>query len=117
MNIILWIAQGLLGLIFLMAGITKGFQYEKAKNMMPWVKDASKGLVTFIGIAELLGAIGLILPLALDISPILTPMSAVGLAIIMLLAAIFHAKRKEYGAIGINIILLALAVFVAIGRF
>ncbi|MEH7014515.1 DoxX family protein [Neobacillus niacini] len=117
MIIALWIVQILLGLMFLMAGTTKAFSYEKAKASMPWVKDSSKGLVMFIGVAELLGGLGLILPYALGIAPILTPIAAIGLGVIMILAAVFHAKRKENQAIGMNIILLALAIFVAIGRW
>ena len=116
MNIALWIVQVLLGLMFLIAGAMKAFAYEKAKASLPWVKDKSKGLVTFIGVAELLGGIGLILPYALDIVPTLTPIAAFGIALIMILAAAFHAKRKEYQGIGMNIILLALALFVVIGR-
>ncbi|WEK54115.1 MAG: DoxX family protein [Candidatus Cohnella colombiensis] len=116
MNIALWIVQGLLALMFIFAGMTKALQYEKAKASMPWVKEVSKGLVTFIGVVELIGGIGLIVPWATDIAPILTPIAAIGLALIMLFAAVFHAKRKENQAIGMNIILLALAVFVAIGR-
>jgi uncharacterized membrane protein YphA (DoxX/SURF4 family) len=117
MNIVLWIVQVLLGLMFLMAGATKAFSYEKAKASMPWVKDSSKGLVIFIGLAELLGGLGLILPYALGITPILTPIAAFGLGIIMILAAGFHVKRKENQAIPMNLILLALALFVAFGRW
>ncbi|NOU97419.1 hypothetical protein GC093_29940 [Paenibacillus sp. LMG 31456] len=64
MNIALWIVQGLLALMFITAGTMKAFQYEKAKTSLPWVKDSSKGLVTFIGVSELLGGLGLILPQA-----------------------------------------------------
>ncbi|WP_342429962.1 DoxX family protein [Neobacillus sp. FSL H8-0543] len=117
MNIALWAVQIILGLMFLFAGATKAFSYEKAKASMPWVQESSKGLVVFIGFAEVLGAIGLILPLALGIAPILTPIAALGLAVIMVLAAGFHIKRKENQAIGMNIILLVFALFVAIGRF
>ena len=81
------------------------------------MKDSSKGLVTFIGVAELLGGLGLILPYATGIMPSLTPIAAIALAVIMLLAAGFHAKRKEYPGIVMNLILLVLAVFVVIGRF
>jgi uncharacterized membrane protein YphA (DoxX/SURF4 family) len=117
MNIALWIAQILLGLMFLMAGSTKAFSYEKAKASMAWVQDSSKGLVTFIGVAELLGGLGLILPYVLGIAPILTPIAALGLGLIMILAAGFHAKRKESKAIPMNLILLVLALFVAFGRW
>lgn len=116
MNIALWIVQGILALMFIFAGSTKAFQYEKAKTSLPWVKDSSKGFVTFVGLSELLGGLGLILPEATGVVPILTPIAAIGLAIIMVLAAVFHAKRKEYQGIVMNIVLLALVVFVAIGR-
>ena len=116
MNIALWIVQILLGVMFLTAGTMEAFSYEKAKASLPWVKDSSKGLVTFIGVTELLGGLGLILPYALGIAPILTPIAAFGIVVIMILASGLHAKRKEYQGIGMNIILLALALFVAIGR-
>ena len=96
MNIILWILQVLLAAMFLMAGVMKAFQYERAKATLPWVKDTSKGLVSFIGISELLGGIGLVLPQITGILPWLTLLAAAGLAIIMVLAAIFHIRRKEY---------------------
>ncbi|WP_256760728.1 DoxX family protein [Cohnella sp. WQ 127256] len=117
MNIALWIVQIILGLAFMMFGAMKTFQYEKAKAGMPWVKEYSKGLVLFIGASELLGGIGLIVPYATEIVPELTPIAAVGLAVIMFFAAVFHARRKEYQAIGMNILLIALTVFVAVGRF
>ncbi|MGO4108660.1 DoxX family protein [Paenibacillus sp. YAF4_2] len=117
MNIALWIVQGLLAFMFISAGMMKSFQYEKVKTTMPWAKDASKGFVAFVGVSELLGGLGLILPWATDIAPVLTPIAAIGIAVIMLMAAVFHARRAEYSGIGMNIILLALAVFVVIGRF
>lgn len=116
MNIVFWVVQIILGLAFIMFGSMKTFQYEKAKVSLPWVKDSSKGLVTFIGVAELLGGLGLILPYATGIAPILTPIAAFGLGLVMILAAGLHVKRKENQAIGMNIIFLALAIFVAIGR-
>ncbi|MEC0372226.1 DoxX family protein [Paenibacillus chibensis] len=117
MNIALWIVQGLLALMFIFAGSTKALQYEKAKASLPWVKDYSRGYVAVIGISELLGGLGLVLPQATGIWPILTPVAALALGVIMILAAAFHAKRREYQGIGMNIVLLVLAVFVAIGRF
>ncbi|MEF2246042.1 MULTISPECIES: DoxX family protein [unclassified Paenibacillus] len=117
MNIALWVIQIILGFMFIMAGSSKAFQYEKTKAKMPWVKEYGRGLVTFIGVSELLGGLGLIIPFATGIAPVLTPIAAIGLGIIMLLAAIFHAKRKENQAIGMNIIILALAIVIAIGRW
>lgn len=115
-NIALWIVQGLLAAMFVMAGVMKAFQYEKAKEKLPWVKDVSKRLVTFIGLSELLGGIGLIVPQATGILPILTPVAAIGLSIIMLLAAKFHLSRKEMPGVITNLIILILAAFVAYGR-
>ena len=84
---------------------------------MPWVKEVSKGLVIFIGIAEILGGLGVILPTAIGIIPILTPIAGIGLAFIMIFAAVFHFFRKEYKGIVMNIILLLLSLVVVYGRF
>lgn len=117
MNIALWIVQVLLGGMFIMAGVMKAFQYERAKASVFWVKDVPRGLVTFIGIAELLGGLGLLLPAITGILAWLTPLAVAGLALIMFLAIGFHASRREAPAIGFNAVLLILAVFVAYGRF
>jgi uncharacterized membrane protein YphA (DoxX/SURF4 family) len=114
MNIALWIVQGILGLAFIMIGSMKAFQYEKAKAGMPW---ASKGLIIFIGLSEILGGLGLILPFAARIVPTLTPFAAIALGVIMVLAIGYHAKKKENKAIGMTIIFLVLLIYVAIGRF
>jgi len=117
MNIGIWIVQGLAALGFIYSGWLKAFQYKKAAASWGWVKDVPKMLVAFIGVAELLGALGIILPLALNIAPIWTPISATGLAVIVFFGALFHIIRKEYREIGVNIVFFALAVFVAISRF
>jgi uncharacterized membrane protein YphA (DoxX/SURF4 family) len=117
LNIALWIVQVLLAGMFLMAGVMKVFQYERAKAILPWVKDVPRGLTKFIGISELLGGLGLLLPAITGILPWLTPLAAAGLALIMLLAIGFHASRREPPAIGFNAVLLILAAFVAYGRF
>ena len=117
MNIALWIVQVLLAGMFVLAGVMKAFQYERAKTSLPWVKDVPRGLVTFIGISELLGGLGLLLPAITGMLPWLTPLAGAGLALIMILAIGFHASRREGQAIGINSVLLVLAAFVAYGRF
>ncbi|MNQ71218.1 hypothetical protein D3C85_858800 [compost metagenome] len=117
MNITLWIIQGIAALGFIYSGWMKAFQHEKAKASWGWVNDVPQGFVTFIGVAELLGAFGLILPQALDIVPVLTPIAATALAAIVLRGAIFHIARKEYREIGVNVVFIALAVVVAVGRF
>ncbi|WP_405056559.1 DoxX family protein [Kribbella sp. NBC_01505] len=120
MNIFLWILTGVLAAFFLAAGVTKLSQ-SRAKLLesgnMNWVEDLSAGTVKLIGTAELLGAIGLILPAVLDIAPILVPLAATGLAVIMLLAIIVHARRKENQPIILNAVILVVAVVVAIFRF
>jgi uncharacterized membrane protein YphA (DoxX/SURF4 family) len=108
--------QVLLAGMFVLAGVMKAFQYERAKASLPWVKDVPRGLVTFIGISELLGGLGLLLPVLTGILPWLTPLAGAGLALIMILAIGFHASRREGPAIGFNSVLLALAAFVAYGR-
>lgn len=117
LNIALWIAQVLLAALFLMAGSTKLFQpiAEIAKTL-PWAAEMPAGLVRFIGLSELLGGIGLLLPSMLRIQPKLTVFAAIGLALVQLLAAGFHISRGETSVIGMNFLFLAMAAFVAWGR-
>ena len=118
MNVVLWIIAGLLALAFLGAGLTKLTQpKEKLAANMGWVEDFSPGVVKLIGALEVLAAIGLVLPAALDIVPVLVPLAAVGPIALMLGAALTHARRKETPMIAINVVLLVLAVVVAWGRF
>jgi uncharacterized membrane protein YphA (DoxX/SURF4 family) len=119
MNVFLWIVAGVLAAFFLAAGLTKLSQ-PKAKlaaGNMKWTEDFSAGTIKFIGAAEVLGALGLILPAVLDIAPVLVPLAATGLAIIMLGAIVTHARRKENQPIVINAVVLILALLVAIFRF
>ena len=116
MNTALWVVQGLLALAFLAAGGMKVFAYEKYKatSEKNGPSGLTRGLITFIGIAELAGAIGVVLPMAVNVAPGLSAWAAVGLATVMLLAIGYHLRRRESAAA--PAILLALAVFVAIGR-
>ena len=120
MNIALWIVQGLLAAMYLIAGSMKAFQPAKVREnpQMTWAKGRSDGFIRFVGTSELLGALGLILPLVTGVLPWLTVFAAVGLTVIQLLA-IFqeHLPKKEYNVIPVNIVLLALAVFVIVGRW
>lgn len=116
-HISLWIAQVLLAVMFIMAGLMKATQpIEALAESLPWVSSTSLGLVRFIGVSELLGGIGLILPALLRIKPFLTVWAAIGLAVVMVLAAIFHASRGEFSGIGVNLVFMAIALFVAWGR-
>ncbi|MGW0808949.1 DoxX family protein [Nonomuraea sp. NPDC002799] len=118
MNVFLWILQAVLAAMFAMAGVMKSTQpKEKLEPRLPWTADFSAGTVRFIGIVELAGALGLILPAATGIAPILTPLAASGLAIVMVLAALTHARRKEPSAIAFNAVLFVAAAVIAWGRF
>jgi uncharacterized membrane protein YphA (DoxX/SURF4 family) len=119
MNVALWIVAGLLALAFLAAGLMKISQPKEklAASGMAWTEDFSPGAVKAIGTLELLAAIGLILPAALGIVPVLTPLAATGLVVVMIGAAVTHARRKEHQMILANLVLLALAAVVAWARF
>jgi uncharacterized membrane protein len=117
-NVSLWLLQGVLAAAFLMAGLMKMTQpKDKLVSRLPWVEDFSVGTLRFIGVAEFLGALGLILPAATGILPILTPIAATALAVVMVLAAITHGRRREPSAIAFNAVLFTLLGVVAWGLF
>lgn len=117
-NIALWLAQVVLGGMFIMAGIMKSFTpITELTPQLPWAAEVPEMLVRFIGVSELLGGLGLLLPSLLKIKPVLTPVAAVGLAVVMVFAIIFHITRSEFPAVGFNLILGLIAVFIAWGRF
>jgi len=118
MNIALWIAQVILAILYALAGGVKLFQTARARERMAWTKGRSDGFVRMVGIAELLGAMGMILPMLTGILPWLTPLAAAGLTLIQLLAIFtVHLPRKEYQPLPLNVVLLALSLFVMIGRW
>ncbi|MGZ3678611.1 MAG: DoxX family protein [Ktedonobacterales bacterium] len=117
MNIVLWGMQGLLAAAYLMAGGLKASQpIDILGKSMGWVRSVPAGFVRFIGIAEVLGAIGLILPMVTGTLPWLTVAAAVGLVVVQVGAIVVHVTRHEMQRIPVNIVLLLLAVLVAIGR-
>lgn len=90
---------------------------DQLSAQMPWVLDVNPLLMVRLpAVAEIAGVIGLTLPSMLRIRPKLTVWAAYGLALLMLLAAIFHLLRGEFGNVIINVVLLALSLFVAYGR-
>ncbi|OXM69864.1 DoxX family protein [Amycolatopsis vastitatis] len=120
MNVVLWVAAGVLAALYLIAGGVKlATPREKLLENpnMGWTADFPEAAVKAIGAVEILGAAGLILPRALDIAPVLTPLAATGLAVVQAGAIVVHARRKETKALPMNVVLLVLAVFVAAGRF
>ncbi|QKE83164.1 DoxX family protein [Arthrobacter sp. NEB 688] len=119
MNIVLWVVAVVLALAFLAAGAMKLTRPKAAlaESGLAWVEDFSPGAVKGIGAVEVLGALGLVLPAVTGIAPVLVPLAATGLALTMLGAAVVHGRRGETQMIGINVVLLLLAAFVAWGRF
>jgi uncharacterized membrane protein YphA (DoxX/SURF4 family) len=118
MNIVLWIIAGLLAVGFLGSGAQKLIQpKDRLYGGKGWVEDYSARSIKAIGVLELLAAVGLILPAALDIAPVLVPLAAIGLAALMLGAFITHVRRRESQGIVVTLVFLALAVVVAWGRF
>jgi hypothetical protein len=120
MNPALWIAAGLLAAVALTGGISKTFVPKEklaAVNGGGWTEDVSVGFVKALGVLELLAAAGLILPAALDITPVLVPVTAVCWVLLMVGAMITHGRRGESLGVVLNLIYLALAAFIAWGRF
>jgi hypothetical protein len=118
-NVAVWIATGLLAAMFLLAGAgkltkTKGQLLES--SAMAWAEDFSPGTLKFIGSVEVAGAAGLVLPGVFGVATWLVPAAAIGLAVLMAGAIITHVRRGEFATVAVNVVLLALAVFVAVER-
>ncbi len=119
MNVVVWIVSGLLAAMFLMSGVMKvpATKASLAGNpRMGWAAPFPIELIKAIGVAEVAGALGLILPRAFDLATWLVPTAAIGLAAVMIGAIITHTRRAEFTSVAINAVLLALAAFVAIER-
>ena len=120
MDTIVWIAQGLLAVAMLGAGATKLSQTKEqlvASGNMDWTEDFAEPQIKGIGTLEVLAALGLILPALLDIAPVLVGVAAVGVVLLMLGAAATHLRRGEGQMVPVNLVIAAIAVFVAIMRF
>lgn len=118
MNIGLWIAQSMLALAFVAAGLMKlTTPYEALVTQMTWAAHVPAAGVMLIGVLEILGAVGLILPSLSRVKPSLTPLAAAGLVTTMVFAAGLHIAIGEGMSIAPNLALGGLAAFVAWGRF
>jgi uncharacterized membrane protein YphA (DoxX/SURF4 family) len=111
MIIAFWIVTGLLAVVFLAAGAMKLARPKQAlaTSGLAWVEDFTSGPVKLIGAAEVLGAIGLVLPPLLGIAPVLSPIAAIALAALMIGAVVVHARRKETVAPPLVLALLSVA--------
>jgi uncharacterized membrane protein YphA (DoxX/SURF4 family) len=118
MNIILWVLQSVVALVFMFSGINKSIFSEQKliTKGQTGVVGLPLPLIRFIGISEILGAIGIILPLLLNIFPVLTAISAICFAIIMIPAAIIHYKLKEPKNVTTNCVFFLICIFIAYGR-
>jgi uncharacterized membrane protein YphA (DoxX/SURF4 family) len=119
MNVLLWIIAGLLAGAFLAGGAMKVIRPREklAAAGMGFAEDFSAGGVKAVGVLEVLAAVGLVLPALLGIAPVLVPLAAAGVVLLMIGAMVTHLRRHEAPAIVVNLALLALAAFVAWGRF
>lgn len=118
MDTALWIVQGLGAALFLMAGGMKLMApLDQLKTKLTWVEDFSPLSVRLIGLSEVAGALGLVLPMWLGTAPVLTPLAAAGLVVAMLAALGLHVKRGEYGSVVVNLVLAGLMGFIVYGRY
>lgn len=119
MNTALWIVQGLLAAFFAAGGVVKLVRPPKRlyDQGLTWVEDFSPFSVKAIGALEIAAALGLVLPAVTGIAPVLVPLAAVGLVLLMIGASAVHVRRGEVPFIAVNAALLAAAAVVAWGRF
>jgi uncharacterized membrane protein YphA (DoxX/SURF4 family) len=114
----LWITPALLAAIFLTTGLTKLAQPRAtmAAGPMRWAADVSDAQFRTIGLLEVLGALGLVLPAALGVAPAITRLAAVGFALTMVGAIATHLRLGETSRLAPPVVLLALALLVAVER-
>src|SRR3954464_7557075 len=116
MNIVLWILQVVLAVLYFLAGGMKVFTLEKVTREYPSMNALPRSLWTASGLLEIVCSVGLIVPASLHLQPMLTPAFATALAIEAVLLSARHLKWKENAAISSGVF-AALAAFIAYGRF
>jgi uncharacterized membrane protein len=117
MNRVVWVLQILLGLYFIAIGILHLVVPEGLPAQMEWMYELSEPLHLVAGIAEILGGLGLILPGLTGIYPELTILAALGLVLVMIGAAVWHAGRGEGQSIAVNLLNAAVLAFIAYQRW
>ncbi len=120
MNVLLWVLQGLLGAMMLMAGgmkVAQGKDKLLGDPRMAWVEDFSDSTIRTIGLLEVAAAVGLVLPWALDIAPVLTPLAALGVLALMIGAMLTHRRRGEMQSVIMNVAIAVIALVIVVGRF
>jgi uncharacterized membrane protein YphA (DoxX/SURF4 family) len=118
MSIALWIVQALAAFMFLASGFMHAFRFESfaSSRRTSWARDLGPARLRVIGLLEIAGAIGVILPGLVGVDPWLTGIAALGLVAIMIGAAAFHLRRSEMQSLPINAFMAAIAAIVAVGR-
>ncbi len=122
MNVVLWVVSGILAAVFLGAGLLKSTQpkekvMEAQGERMGWMNDFTASQVRLIGLAEVVGAVGLVVPELTGVAPVLTPIAAACLGLLMLGAAQVHRRRGERDGALVPLVLALLSLFVAVARF
>ncbi|MGI5156905.1 DoxX family protein [Microbispora sp. CA-102843] len=120
MNLALWLGAVLLAVVALAGGAIKIFVPKEKLSATPggaWTQSVSAGRVKTLGVLEVLAAAGLILPAAVGIAPVLVPVTALCWILLMAGAMITHGRRREFRFAALNLAYLALAAFIAWGRF
>ncbi|MCK6211607.1 DoxX family protein [Georgenia sp. EYE_87] len=125
MDVFLWIVAGLLAAVFLLGGGLKVVLPKeriraagriRGRDLAAWTEDFGPGAIKAIGVLEVLAAIGLVVPPLVGVAPVLAPLAAVGLVLLMLGAAVVHLRRGELPNIAGNVVYLTLAAAVVWGR-
>ena len=117
LRIALWVTQGLVAAMFGLSGFMKlAMPIAELTAMMPWTGQVPAGFVRFIGLVDLAGGIGILLPALTRMQPRLTVLAALGCAVLQVLAFGFHAYRGEFAVLPMNVVLFALSAFVLWGR-
>ena len=117
MDVALWVTSGILAVFMAGGGFVKAVMPMSGTRKMPWTHGFSDTTIRLIGTAEILGALGLILPVAAGILPVLTPIAALCLAVLMAGATVTHRRINDPRSAAITTtVLMAIALFIAIGR-
>ncbi|MFI8346560.1 DoxX family protein [Streptomyces sp. NPDC085596] len=120
MDLTLWISAWALAVVALVGGVSKTFvPKEKLASVHGggWTEGVDTRSVKALGVLELLAAVGLVLPALLDRAPVLVPVTAACWVLLMIGAMLTHGRRREFGFVALNLAYLALAAFIAWGRF
>jgi uncharacterized membrane protein len=112
------VLQVLIACFFVLVGYSHTLMpFDRIAQQATWLNDVPRWLSLFIGYAEIAGGLGLIIPAATRVAPGLMPLAALGLATIMILAIPFHVLKGEASVIWVHVVIAALAIFVAWGRW